>query len=131
MSEKVTPAVVNISGEVSDNPPVVEIISPNVESFFGFEEFDERANQWFTIIPLQAVAFDEEDGELPARAMRWETNRDDLQDPLLGRGNGLEVRLYASEDLCAAEFHEITVFVVDSDGNIAQATIPVELRNIC
>ena len=115
-------------------PPTVLITMPSGDTGTGnldfqYDGFDTARGQWFKDVTLQGSAIDPEDGALSGASLVWRTDRTDLQGALLGTGTRITVRLYS--DTCTGLFHEITLTVTDSAGNIRSRVRRIFIWLIC
>jgi hypothetical protein len=129
------PVQLELDGPLPSNePPEAVILTPAEDSGSEDEEYlydgyDDSVGMWYKDIDVVALATDAEDGELPASAVRWTTDRTDIQDAGLGRGSSTTIRLY-SDDCFGAE-HTITLEVEDSDGNISTDVRRIVIWTLC
>ncbi len=108
-------------------PVIAQLRVPDEPQFM--DGFDERRDQWFKVVGLGAIVNDDEDGTLDGDAIVWSTNRDDLQEPIIGFGRSVEVVLYSFD--CVGATHVLTVTATDTAGNASSARFEVELTNLC
>lgn len=82
-----------------------------------------------TSVSLRGRAMDAEDGELPAKSVRWYSNRDGF----LGTGSHLRTPLSGPSEPCNPEYveHVITLRVTDSDGNQSSRRVTVRVGRLC
>ncbi|MDZ7800839.1 MAG: M12 family metallopeptidase [Trueperaceae bacterium] len=123
--------------ECSDQPPDhVAITEPPEDSGpsdskYVHDGYDESRNQWYTDVQLEGEATDPEDGTLTGSDLIWTTDRSDLQDPELGTGESLTVRLYDDNDACSSDTHAVTFTATDSDGNARSAVRRITIWTLC
>jgi hypothetical protein len=99
--------------------PGVTIVSPSddlhlINGQWGYED-----GRYFVDLELSGVAWTEEHGLLTGDALVWTTDRGDLQDPLLGTGETVHVRLWADH---VNPENVVTFTVTDPTGGIRTAT---------
>jgi hypothetical protein len=116
------------------NAPTVEILLPTEDSgpndnAYAFDDFDADRGQWYTEVTLVGDADDVEDGSLDGASLEWTTDRTDLQDPVLGTGTTITVRLYADD--CFGAEHVITLTATDAGGKTATAQRTLYIWTLC
>ncbi len=118
--------------ECTDQSPVVSIVSPADGTELGVEGTDPTTGFTFVDVTLTGIGIDPEDGQLPASALIWSTDRADIQAEALGTGDQISVRLF-SDKLCSDVEHVILLHAVDSNGNpsnVARLVIRIK-HQIC
>lgn len=115
--------------DCSDQPPVVTIASPDDESSFFYDGFDDALAMWYADITFSGSATDPEDGALSGASLVWSTSRTDLQAPALGTGTSLTARLYSN--VCEGVSHDVMLSATDSFGNVRTALVRVSIGTIC
>jgi len=118
----------------SIRPPKVTITNPDADSGtsdneYAYDSFDEALGLWYKDVVLQGSAIDPEDGVLSGSSLVWTTDRKDIQDPFLGTGTNVTVRLYSNQ--CTGVWHEITLTATDSHGNASSAVRRIFIWTIC
>ncbi|MDZ7801205.1 MAG: S8 family serine peptidase [Trueperaceae bacterium] len=114
--------------EVKITEPAEESDGPN-DLDYQYDGFDEERGQWYTDVALAGEATDPEDGDLTGGALRWTTDRSDLQDVDLGAGGSITARLYS--DTCTGVEHLVRLTATDTDGNPSSATRTIFIWTLC
>jgi hypothetical protein len=118
----------------SIRPPEVTITNPGTDSGtsdtqYAYDGSDEALGLWYKDVVLQGSAIDPEDGALSGSSLVWTTDRQDVQDPFLGTGTNVTVRLYSNQ--CTGVWHEITLTATDSHGNTSRAVRRIFIWTLC
>lgn len=121
---------VNLSiADCSDQPPVVTITTPDADSDFFYDGYDNDLGLWYTDVTFAGNATDPEDGALTGGSLIWTTNRTEVQTAVLGNGTNLVARLYS--DVCEGTTHTIVLTATDSFGNVRTDQVFVTIWTIC
>lgn len=116
--------------EQKDHQPKAIITSPADGEVIWYDmDYDEIKRKWFGEVTLSGRGTDVKDGTLTGSSLMWITSEVDLQEPFLGIGSPVTVRLYAQT--CEVCFHRITLLAKDSDDNFGSETHEVTLRQLC
>lgn len=102
--------------DCSGSPPSVTISAPSEDVTYLADGNEPANGRWYKDVVLEGQATDPEDGTLSGGSLVWRTDRSDVQDPVLGTGNSITVRLYGATG-CSSLQHEVTLTATDSDGN--------------
>lgn len=127
----------NDCGTCVDGPPTVLITTPAQDTTtsdgdFVYDGFDNQLGLYYKDVTLVGQATDPEDGVITGGALVWTTNRTDLQpggQAQLGTGTSITVRIYSNN--CPGVWHEISLTVTDSGGNVVSVIRRIFIWTLC
>lgn len=97
----------------------------------AYDGFDDEAGLHYADLVLRGSATDDQDGELSGESLVWTTDRSDVQDPNLGTGTSVSVRLYGTVKCEGQATHRISLAATDSAGNTISTVRPITLWALC
>lgn len=109
----------------ANRPPRVAIHTPPEGAEYLCRHYDKTRRQSYALVLVRGSASDPEEGPLTEASLIWTTDRTDLQDPRLGSGPGLTVRLYCAQGegkdrtQPVGAWHELSLTAADSLGKTA------------
>lgn len=127
-------ALVGCGASGNPNAPTATVTQPASDTgtsdvAWTYDGYDEGRGQYYKDVTLMGSADDVEDGALSGAALRWTTDRDDLQDVDLGTGSSVSVRLYS--DACTGTWHEITLTATDAGGKTGTDVRRIHIWTLC
>ncbi|MEA2621215.1 MAG: hypothetical protein QOH61_125 [Chloroflexota bacterium] len=112
---------------VAEPLPAVRIDQPAADGEeVAFTDYDRDRGQWYADVTLAGTATAADGEPVGGDSLFWTTDQTTLQEPVLGSGEKIVVRLYAP--LCSPGVsHAITLTATDRTGTSASATRTVVL----
>lgn len=118
----------------ANEPPIAEITMPDMDIDsndldYTYDDYDDTLQLWYKDVMVAGTGIDPEDGNLTGSSLVWTTDRDDLQDAMLGTGEAATIRLYSN--VCEGVKHEVTLTATDSADASGTAVRTISIWTLC
>jgi LysM repeat protein len=115
-----------------DCRPTLSIRAPQ-SGVWDYSGYDDSAQRYYLALDGVVEAYDVYGQPIRGKDIVWTTDRGDLQDPGLGSGSSIGLRLYMDEPGagCLQTVHTLTVTVTDRDGRQASDSVRITISGPC